>query len=175
MKIKNIDFIFENCDVISIDGKYIGNFLVDDIFTSIQRVACNSIEEITVTHTIAIEIHKDANKERYEFNQSQIEDFKQMTFDRFTNYNDITAVEFTLEEVYENIGKDYKYHYYVDWVGDSDYTNDAQVSYRSDLGHLYICIKKDGSLSDYFDMELINNSEYMKFAFSMMDVGDDGN
>jgi hypothetical protein len=173
MKLKNIDFIFENCDVISIDGKYIGDFLVDDVSTSIQRIACNSIEEMTTAHTIAIEIHKNANRERYQFDQSQIEHYKQMTFDRFASYNDITAIEFTLEGKDEDVGKCHKYHYYVDWVGDSDYTNEAQVNYRSNLGHLYICIKKDGSLSDYFDTELINDSEYMEFAFSMMDVGDD--
>lgn len=175
MKLKNIDFIFENCDVISIDGKYIGDFLVDDISTSIQRIACNSIEEMTTAHTIAIEIHKDANRERYQFDQSQIEHFKQMMFDRFVSYNDITAIEFTLEEVYGDVGKDHKYHYYVDWVGGSDYTNEAQVNYRSELGHFYIYIKKGGSLFDYFDKKLINDPEYMEFAFSMMDVGDDEN
>ena len=173
MKLKNITFILENCDAIEIDGKYIGDFLVDDITTTIQRIGCNSINQIVTAHTIAIEIHKDANKERYQFGQSQIESFRQMTFDRLTNFNDITAIEFTLGVEGDDIDKCQEYHYYVDWVGNLDYANAAQVVYLSDLGHLYICIKKDGSISDYFDMELINDSEYMEFAFNMMGVGDD--
>lgn len=64
MKLKYIEFVFENCDSIKIEGKYIGDFLVDNLETSIKRIACNSIDKIDVANTIAIEIHKDANKER---------------------------------------------------------------------------------------------------------------
>ena len=32
-KPKEITFVFENCDSIVIDGKYIGEFLVDDLHT----------------------------------------------------------------------------------------------------------------------------------------------
>lgn len=34
MKLKKITLVFENCDAVTIDGKYIGYFLVDDICTS---------------------------------------------------------------------------------------------------------------------------------------------
>ena len=43
MKLKNITLVFENCDSITIDGKYVGEFIVDDIHTSIERIACNAI------------------------------------------------------------------------------------------------------------------------------------
>ncbi|MBD5534627.1 MAG: hypothetical protein HDQ99_02995 [Lachnospiraceae bacterium] len=105
MKLKYIEFVFENCDSIKIEGKYIGDFLVDNLETSIKRIACNSIEKIEVANTIAIEIHKDANKERYQFDQDHIEDFKQMTFDRFKEYGDITSIRFELEEDYVEKGK----------------------------------------------------------------------
>ena len=62
MKLTYIEFVFENCDSIKIEGKYIGDFLVDDLKTSMQRIACNSIEKIDTANTVAIEIHKDANK-----------------------------------------------------------------------------------------------------------------
>ena len=54
MKLKNITFIFENCDSITIDGKYIGYFLVDDMHTSIERIACNVIERMDTADTFAI-------------------------------------------------------------------------------------------------------------------------
>ena len=76
MKLTYIEFVFENCDSIKIEGKYIGDFLVDNLTTSIKRIACNSIEKMDVANTVAIEIHKDANKERYSFGQSNIEYFK---------------------------------------------------------------------------------------------------
>lgn len=46
MKLKNITLVFENCDSITIDGKYVGEFIVDDIHISIERIACNAIERI---------------------------------------------------------------------------------------------------------------------------------
>ena len=150
MKLKNIEFTFENCEVINIDGKYIGDFLVDDITTSIQRV-CNSIMKFDVAHTIAT------------------------VFDRLSACDDITSIEFTLEEWCDGELKDTTYSYYVDWTGDSEYSNEAQVTYQSKAGHLYILIKDKARLDDYFDVELINNPESIKFHFSMMDIGGDEN
>ena len=92
MKLKNITFTFENCEMITIDGKYIGSFLVDEIKTSIQRVACNAIIQMDIAKVIAIEIHKDANKYTNTFGR------KLMAFDRFLEYDDITSIEFELVE-----------------------------------------------------------------------------
>ena len=80
MKIKEITFTFENCDQITIEGKYIGEFLVADIHTSIERIACNAIEKIDRADVISIEIHSDANKERYPFDQPQLQ--KETVFER---------------------------------------------------------------------------------------------
>lgn len=164
MKLKNITFTFENCDMITIDGKYIGNFLVDEIKTSIQRVACNAIMQMDIAKVIAIEIHKDANKERYPLG---CEDCTEMTFDRFLAYDDITSIEFTLDDT--------DYSYYVDWVGDSDMENEAQHSYMSKDNNLYIVISDGKNVEDYFDFEMIDDSEYMDFQFEMYDVGDENN
>lgn len=164
MKLKEITFVFENCDCITIDGKYIGDFLVDELNTSIQRIACNSIEQMDGANVVVVEIHKDANKERYPFAQTNWEDSKHMVFDRFVEYDDITSIEFKLDD------KDYSY--YVDWVGDDDYENEAQSSYVSKDGHLYLVIAKDKEVSDFFDMNEINDSENIDFHFNMLDVGD---
>jgi len=170
MKIKQIELILENCDVITIDGKYIGDFLIDNIHTSIARIACNAIEEMRYADTIMMEIHKDANKIRYQFGQTDVEEFEQLTFDRLIGCGDITSITFEL--VNENDTHSKKHHYYVNWTGDSDYVNEAQKSYISECGHLYIVISKDDDISDFFDMEEINDPDNMDFKFDMLDIGD---
>lgn len=172
MRLKNITFVFENCDTITIDGKYIGDFLVSDLKTEIKRIACNAIERMDIAGTVAIEIHKDANKEYYQFGQNQYEKFKTKVFDRLAD-NDITSIEFELEQSYEGIEeKTESYCYYVSWVGESDYYNDAQKCYFSDEGHLYITIAEGKKTEDFFDLEEINDSDSMDFHFDMYDVGD---
>lgn len=159
--LKEITFVFENCDYITIDGKYVGHFIVDDIKTSFARMACNYIGKCESTDTFVIEIHKDANKERCELG---IEEYKQMTFDRF-KMGDITSIEFVLEEK--------KYQYYVNWVGYSDYVNDAQSTYISEDNNLYVVIAKNKEIEDFFDLEEIDDGDYMDFYFDMNDVGDE--
>lgn len=174
MKLNYITFVFENCDKITIDGKYIGDFLVDDIETYFKRIACNSISKIEVTNTFAIEIHKDANKERYQFDQICCEDWKQLIFDRFQN-GDITHVDFELEEQYldeDNTPKKHEHSYSVVWGGDNVFYNEAQKTYISKVGHLYIVISKDKNVEDLFDKEWIDDKDSMDFHFEMCDIGD---
>lgn len=169
--LKSITFTFENCDMITIDGKYIGDFLVDEIKTSFKRIACNAIMKFDTAHIIAIEIHKDANKERDSFDFWDCHDFcKHMIFDRFLEWADITHIDFTLENS-EDIETEYSYT--VNWVGDSDMVNDAQHGFVSESGNLYIVISDGNNIEDYFDIEMINDSEYMSFKFEMYDIGDD--
>ena len=165
MKLKSITFHLENCDMITIDGKYIGDFIVDDITTSISRVACNAIIKMETAYVFAIEIHKDANKKRYAHGQK---DWEEMTFDRLLQWNDITSIEFTLDD---GDGNCTDYDYYVNWTGDSDMENEAQHSFETD--NLYIVIADGKNIEDYFDMEAINDSDYMDYHFSMYDVGDE--
>lgn len=176
MKLKKITLVFENCDAVTIDGKYIGYFLVDDICTSIKRIACNAIERVDIANTFAIEIHKDANKERYQFDQTDYEDFKQMTFDRIGNCRDITSIQFELIEDYVEEGQVPRvehYDYYVDWTGESEYKNNAQTNYLSKCGNLYIVISGGKKIDDFFDFKEINDEQFMDFNFSMLDVGDE--
>lgn len=172
MKLKEITFILENCDSITIDGKYIGDFVVQDIHTVIQRIACNAINKIEIANEVAIEIHKDANKERYEFG---LEKCKRMTFDRLTDYPDITNIEFELIDDYsdgEETPHVEKYDYCVCWVGRNDAINEAQKDYISKDGNLYIVIADSKGIDDFFNKNDIDDSEYMDFSFSMYGVGD---
>ena len=113
-----------------------------------------------VANTVVIEIHKDANKERYQFDQNHIENFKQMTFDRFKEYGDITSIQFELEEDYveeEQVPRREYHDYYVDWTGDSEYTNNAQKTYLSKEGNLYIVIAEGKNIEDFFVLEEIED------------------
>lgn len=173
MKLNYITFVFENCDEITIDGKYIGDFLVDDIHTYFARIACNSIDKREFVHTFAIEIHKDANKERYQFDQRDYEDWKHLVFDRLQT-GDITHIDFELEEQYldDKTAKNHEYSYSVLWCGDYDFYNEAQKTYISKAGHLYIVISKDKSVEDLFDKEWIDDKCSIDFHFEMCNIGD---
>lgn len=177
MKLKYITFIFENCDNITIDGKYVGDFLVDDIHTSLSRIASNAINKIDTVDTFLIEIHKDANKERYQFDQTNYEDFKQTVFERFLRCTDITGIVLELYDDYNSDTPSEKYSYLLNWYYDennkvAEYINKYENVYLSDLGHLYISISKNKRIKDFFDLESLNDEEYMNFHFSMCDVGD---
>lgn len=175
MKLKYITFYFENCDSITIDGKYVGDFLVKDTSTEILRVACNSIERVDCVDTFCIEIHNDANKERYQFSQTSYADFKQTTFDRFNKYHDITSIEFELYDddntQNENPCKEH-YYYYVTWTGNSDDINEAQSNYVSKDGHLYIMISKNKTIDDFYDKKELDDSSAMDIHFELYEVGD---
>ncbi len=152
MELKHIIFIFENSDNIKIEGSCIGNFLVTDIETSIKRVAGNSIAKIDTANTILIKILKEANVERYEFDQRHIEDYRQMTFDRLQNYGDITSIQFELteHETDEKVSpRTESYHYYVNWTGNSRYENSAQKCYLNKDGDLFILIAEGKHFGDF--------------------------
>ena len=50
--------------------------------------------------------------------------------------------------------------------------NKSQINYLSDCGNFYIVIAENKKIEDFFDLEEINDEEYMDFHFSMCDVGD---
>ena len=172
-KLKYVTFILENCERITIVGKYVASFLVDDIKTSISRMASNYIGKMDTANTFAIEIHRDANDTINPFGDPNLGQY--LKFDRLSRYNDITSIQFELygkcddddefDEWYES------YHYYVNWVGDDDYENDAQKSYLSKDNNLYIVIADGKNIEDFFNMEEINDSEYMDIVFSLCEVG----
>lgn len=173
MKLKEITFLLENCDDITIDGKYVGDFLVDDIRTSIKRIGCNAIDRMDVAHTFAIEIHKDANKKRYAFGQKE---WEEMTFNRLIDFNDITSIQFELFDDYVEDGQEpitEHYYYFVHWTGEDSQENDSQKSYVSKVGNLYIVIADGKNIEDFFYKESIDDSDHMDFICSMYDIGDE--
>ena len=168
MRLKYIELTLENCEVVTIDGKYIGDFLVDDISTSISRLACNWVDKVDWAGLVAIEIHKDADKNLYP-----------PIFTRLTTWNDITHIDICLEnDVEEDSATSQTYSYAIDWDDSNDGENKNQESYISDLGNLYIYINSKKSsnnkgIFDFFDKEAINDKDYSHFRFLMCGIEKD--
>lgn len=164
MKLKSITFIFENCETITVDGKYIGHFVVDNIEKGFYRIASNLFKKSQTANRIVVEIHKNANREEHIFNSENLD--KQFIFERLKQ-GDITHIDFVFED--ENGAENFSF--VTNWCGDSDYINEAQKTCESECGHLYLVIEDGKNIEDYFQKEEINDASYMDFRFDMMDVG----
>jgi hypothetical protein len=174
MLIRKLELVLENCEVVTIDGKYIGQFFAGEIKKSISRMGCNHIGIMDICYEFGVEIHKDANKKYAPFGD---EKWETLAFDRLTQYNDITSVTIHLydqynEETRDDTSKDTVEHYYVHWEGDSDYENDVQHSKIANTGWFYMVIGKDLNLEDVFPSEEVDDEEYADFHASMLDIGD---
>lgn len=175
-RIKEITFTFENCEQITIPGKYIGCFFVNGIYKRIARIACNAIKEMDICSSFGVEIHKDANVPYSPFGDESMEE---TTFDRFLRWDDITGIDFvmTTDAVYygaeEMTAENSKtYSFYADWDSSLDYeeNNRNQMTALSELGHLYILIDADSSISEVWDNSEINDESY-DITFDLCDVG----
>ncbi len=169
MLIKELTFIFENCEEMTIDGRYIGDFWMKDLTTEISRIACNHVGPMDICRDFFIELHKDADKPYRGFNLGHYE----TTFGRLINYNDITQVEVVLYDqyAYHPEETEIKKHYYLDWIDDDKSENPAQTNYLAATGWLYIRVK-DGE--DVFSAvgEEVEDEDYANAVSDMYDIGD---
>ena len=155
MRLESIDLILENCEIIHIEGKHVGFFLVDNIHSSFQRWGANCIDKIDWADTFVIEIHKDANTEYSSFG---IEDLKRKKFDRINEYWDITQIRFVID------GKEY--HYWLNWADGRDEVNLNQEVFISKEGHLFIKVVRGKTLADFFPIKYLNDDEDINESFS---------
>lgn len=174
MKIEKLRFILENTDVIEVDGKYIGEINISDIRTSISRVACNAVMKMDVCHNFFVELHRDADKVRFQFGHT-IDSYKQTVFDRLQG-RDITSIELTLVAPYPKDEADpYRetYRYYLHWAGDRDYVNEAEQVYISKSRHMYILVNENTKIEDMVDMLNADDEEYTKHRMEMYEFSYD--
>ncbi|KAF6630583.1 hypothetical protein H6F38_14235 [Paenibacillus sp. EKM208P] len=139
-KLKEVTFGLENCEALSIKGEYIGNFGVENIKSSIRK-HYNNISHFNVCDTFSMAINRGANKGYYAFDTKD-EHYKQNTFKRLTQ-GDIVSVDI----IYDDDTKD---EFYVHWEGENDYLNEAQKTYISELGDLFIVVSKDETVESEF-------------------------
>lgn len=174
MLIRKIELGLENCDVITIDGKYIGAFYAGDIRKQIARMACNYVDIAEICHEFYLEVHKDANKKHFELG---CEEFETTVFERLQMHNDICSITVYLydecnNETCDDESKDTVYHYLLSWGGDSDYVNAYQYSKVSKEGWLYIVVGEKMDINEVFPNEECDDEEMMDSYAAMLDIGD---
>ena len=167
MLIKSITFNLENCDSITIDGKYIGEIDIKYIQSEIIRRAANDVNLIEVANFVAIEIHKDANKPHAQFGQMPC---RMTVFDRLLAHNDIVSISVVLWEPGT--------HYYIikDYLVNWDYYNMQENSYQScklsQFGWLYLTIGKNVDINKVFWDWRINDAQMLKCKEFTYRIGD---
>ena len=131
--IEAIEFVFENCECITVDSKYIGDLLIEGFETKVRKLGVNAIREYTSCERIDLIIYKDGNTTSESYGDEY------SVFDRILSWNDITSIYLKYED-------DTEQEIFVPWEGENDYydvcNNEAQSSFISDE-HLYLTINKD--------------------------------
>ena len=161
MRLKEIELQFENCEYVTINGKYVGEFFVDGIKKSFSRLGCNSIDEIDECAKFMIEFSDDANKIANAVGSSDWYSHYDNVFGRIEQYADITGFRFVLVD-YD--GVEHEYSYIPIWE-DADHNGEEnlyQKSYISKNGFMYIVIGKDINIKDLPMYEYIDDKEYAK-------------
>ena len=169
MLVRKIVLRLENCEVITIDGNYVGTFCADDVRRTISRQGCTQVEVREVCNVFFMEIHKDANKRR-EMDDSNIIGEDSTVFERLQRYDDITSIQIHLFNQDEPT-KDVIYDYFVPWNGDNDH-NKWQHSKIAKTGWLYMVIGKDVDLETVFASEFVDDKQEAEFRARMLAIGD---
>lgn len=149
-EVSTIEFTLENCEVISLTPEDMGAFLLVGITEDIARIACNFVGNIKRCQDFFVELLPRADR----LMSNRFDDDINV-FDRLEKYGDITSVDIC----YKDGSCD---SVLVSW-GDDEQCNEWQHSYRSKNGALYIFVKQDGQLSDYVDIEWIDDPDYKGF------------
>lgn len=161
-QIVKVELVLENCEVITIEGKYIGEFRLENITYSIRRKACNYIGESEVAKHFSMSINRDCNKEEAtETSFGTATDWKRNKFERIRQYDDITSIYVYFK------GKKKPKVFYTNWGGESEYENDYQKSYINEFGDLFIVIDEKLNIEETFGTDEINDKEIIDFTWSM--------
>ena len=128
--IKAIEFLFENCECVTIEAPYIGDVLIEGIETNIRRVAINSICESTSCKRFEVAISKEANEEVESYGEKIRKLF------RINDWDDVTSIFLKYEDGSEK-------EISVPWIGEDDCNNEAQSSFIDKYGNLYLTINEE--------------------------------
>jgi hypothetical protein len=139
-EVKQIDVVFENCEVVTFPKEYIGQFYLGELKEVISRRACNQIDKHLLADKLILEVRDRAalNTKTYSGN----------AFDRVKAYDDITHIDIIYEDGSNDyIGLDYD-------EGESEgilgANNINQKSRINKFGDLELLVGKDLQFEDYF-------------------------
>ena len=162
--INSIEFVFENCEFIEFDEKYIGRFSLDHITRSVRRIASNAIKDLTTANDVAIEIFSEGNEEYSCYGSTPA-----MKFERILRHNDITSIVVHYSDgFYEEFFVNYDEGEHDGKLGAP---NIFQSTTLSNLGNLYIVISSDFSVTEMFDQS-INDEVLMRHTKQLYGVFD---
>ena len=162
--IKNLTFVLENCEHITVKGNTIGSFDIMGIEKVIRRVACNEIGKYEVANSVAIELFPEADTKYNSFGEVS----KSTAFKRLSEYADITGIEIEYENgEIESFLVDYD-------TGEYDYLgadNINQKTYISTQGNLYILIDTKKALFDVFPKDEIEDKDTIEYLHDAYNIG----
>ena len=155
MKLKEIVLGCENCDCITIEGKYIQGICLENITES--YVGFNDVMELRKkVRDFALFIDKNANKKAKSYTEfSGFEDI----FKRIELGQDIVDITLIFEE--NNLETTQCYSVY--WDKKEEHINLAQNTYICEDGRLCLVISKKKKLKDFFDIYEVLKRETVDF------------
>ena len=163
--LKKIEIALENCEVIEIPGKYIGDISIKKIKEEINRLACNYIDNGKWCSHVKLEIFKEANED-IEYHPFNFDDAEPI-FDRLFRHNDITYISLWFNNNSSVV-------YRMKWWGDRDYVNAGQCCLINENGDLYIVIDKKiaNGTKDIYDFlsDYLLDSDKVNFRKNMYGV-----
>ncbi|KON87408.1 hypothetical protein AF332_11605 [Sporosarcina globispora] len=159
MNFKSIDLVLENCEVITVERKYMGHLYMSNFNTTISRHDKKLLSS-EVVNEFAIEIHRSLDETT---NKQGLFD-KYSPIERLRKYSDITQIEITYED-------NSKKHVYTHWHDEDEYDNRYQKSKLNNFGDLYIVISEAKDIDYYFQDETINDSDMVEWNWDNFKEG----
>ncbi|TYS25136.1 hypothetical protein FZC71_00895 [Bacillus subtilis] len=151
-KVKSIDLVLENCEVLKFDSKYIGRFYMTNITRTISRKASNLIGENYSAENVFLQLFAEGNDSNA-FKQTWPSN-SELPFDRLQQCPDIVAIDV----FYEDSSNDY---ILVNWSGDSDVNNENQTAKLNEYtGDLFLVISGKETVENYFEDVLAEDESY---------------
>lgn len=146
MKLRNIQFVFDTTDAITIDGKYIDRFSIADIEKSFDKRSGDNVVIVETANFVAIKINKDANVPRNSFDTEDMPAHN--VFDRITDHKDIVFIRFELYDENDPVRRSKQYCYYVRWARNANDLNKFQKTAFDKHGNLCLLISENDEITD---------------------------
>lgn len=154
LTIRKINITFENCESVTIDGKHIGRFDLNNIKPSVRTLGGAMFGRFDVAECIVLEVHRDANLLCIDMKCSGGREYK--VFERLMEFWDITSIEvFTAEEepmLFSAL-----------WDPDNMDENLNQSVRLGENGNLYLVISQDFDVYDVFTQRQMKNNGWAWF------------
>ena len=159
-QIEKIELLLENCEIITVEGKHIGDLQIENIVYSINRMACNYIAERFLCQSFSMSIHRDsALNTKMEFTLGEVDE-ERNPIQRIHDHKDIVSVHIHFSDGIEK-------HIYVKWDGESEYENKYQDTHINNFGDLFIVVDKDKKVKDIFNLDEIEDADRMSYIWNI--------